>query len=78
MASEEEDGVARKRKRKPSASTGPYILRPLVEDVPLSAEEDVTDIQITCVELWGQSAKPCYLFHSLGNSSSVHINQSLT
>lgn len=55
MALEEEDGVSRKRKRKPSASTGPYILRPLVEEVPLSAEEDGTDIQINCVELWGQS-----------------------
>lgn len=54
MAAEEEVGVSRKRKRKTSASTGPYILRPLVEDVPLSAEEDVTGVQITCVELWGQ------------------------
>lgn len=53
MASEEEEGVSRKRKRKPSGSTGPYVLRPLVEDVPLSAEEDATGIQITCVELWG-------------------------
>lgn len=53
MASEEEDGVTRRRKRKPSTSTGPYVLRPLVEDVPLSAEEDAADIQITCVELWG-------------------------
>ena len=58
MASEEEIRVSRKRKRKPSSSTGPYILRSLVEDVPLTAEEDATDIQITCVELWGQ----CMMF----------------
>ena len=31
--------------------TGSYVLRPLVEDIPLSTEEHAADVQITCVEL---------------------------
>lgn len=34
-------------------STCSYVLRPLVKDVPLSAEEDADEISITCVELYG-------------------------
>ena len=34
-------------------STGPYTLRSLMEDVPLSAEGQETQITITCVEYWG-------------------------
>ncbi|MCJ1320032.1 hypothetical protein MMC15_005368 [Xylographa vitiligo] len=33
-------------------STGPYTLRSLMEDVPLSAEGQETQITITCVEYW--------------------------
>ena len=31
--------------------TGSYVLRPLVQDIPLSTEEHAADVQITCVEL---------------------------
>ena len=34
-----------------SAFTGSYVLRPLVQDIPLSAEEHTVEAQITCVEL---------------------------
>jgi len=34
-----------------SASTSSYVLRPLVQDIPLSAEEHTVEAQITCVEL---------------------------
>lgn len=43
-----------------SLSTGPYVLQPLVEDLPLSAEGDGADIKINCVEFYGQSFKISY------------------
>ena len=33
--------------------TGPYVLRNLLEDLPLSADGDRDDIEITCVEFLG-------------------------
>lgn len=42
----------RKRKRTP-VETGPYVLRSLLADVPLSAEGDNEDLEITCVEFLG-------------------------
>jgi len=33
--------------------TGTHILRSLVEEVPLSADGEASDVSITCVELWG-------------------------
>ncbi len=33
--------------------TGTYILRSLVEDVPLSADGEASEVWVTCVELWG-------------------------
>ncbi len=35
------------------SETGPYVLRSLLEDLPLSAEGDRDDIEITCVEFLG-------------------------
>ena len=34
--------------------SGTYILRSLVQDVPLSADGEASDFWITCVELWGK------------------------
>jgi len=36
-----------------SASRGPYVLKKLVEDVPLSADGEAQEAQITSVELCG-------------------------
>lgn len=48
------DDVANSKKRKGvNAETGPYVLRTLLEDVPLSAEGDQDDIKINCVEVLG-------------------------
>lgn len=33
------------------ASTGSYVLKPLVQDIPLSTEENTIEARITCVEL---------------------------
>lgn len=39
--------------RGPDAETGPFVLRVLLEDLPLSAEGDRDDIEINCVEFLG-------------------------
>lgn len=33
--------------------TGPFVLQSLLEDLPLSADGDRDDIEITCVEFLG-------------------------
>jgi hypothetical protein len=38
--------------------TGPYVLRALLEDLPLSADGDRDDIEITCVEFLGTQLDP--------------------
>lgn len=38
-----------------AAETGPFVLRSLLEDLPLSAEGDRDDIEINCVEFLGIS-----------------------
>ena len=48
-ATEVPEVMGRKRKRE-SRETGPYVLRPLLENVPLSGEGDRDDIEINCVE----------------------------
>ncbi|KAF2827995.1 TGF beta receptor associated protein-like protein 1 [Ophiobolus disseminans] len=37
---------------RPPPQDGPYILRKLVSDLPLSADGDAEDVRITCVEVW--------------------------
>ena len=39
------------RKQRPEA--GPFVLRSLLEDLPLSADGDRNDIEINCVEFLG-------------------------
>lgn len=34
--------------------TGPFVLRSLLQDLPLSAEGDRDDIEINCVEFLGK------------------------
>jgi hypothetical protein len=36
----------------PRVETGSYILRSLIKDVALSANDDGNDVKITCVEVW--------------------------
>lgn len=33
---------------------GPFVLRPMVQDVPLSADGSQDGVKITCVEYFGQ------------------------
>jgi len=49
---EAQESISRKRKQ-PTPETGPFVLRNLIEDLPLSAEGDRDDIEINCVEFLG-------------------------
>jgi hypothetical protein len=40
-----------RRNQRPEA--GPFVLRSLLEDLPLSADGDKNDIEINCVEFLG-------------------------
>ena len=62
MSVEEDGGLSQKPSTSAQASTGSYILRPLVQDIPLSTDEYTTENQITCVELSGQSPQGNLLF----------------
>lgn len=50
----EDDPVSTRRKKRKLAQDGIYVLRPMVEDIPLAPEESSSATRITCVELWGQ------------------------
>lgn len=39
--------------RRTGTETGPFVLRSLLEDLPLSADGDRDDIEIKCVEFLG-------------------------
>jgi hypothetical protein len=41
---------------RPPPQDGPFLLRKLVSDLPLSADGDAPDVRITCVEVWSRSA----------------------
>ena len=51
MSEEERTGVSHRSGKEGRASTGSYVLRPLVQDIPLSTEEHASAACITCVEL---------------------------
>lgn len=41
----------------PDVEHGPYLLQPLLEDVPLSEDGFKSDIKINCVEYYGNYSK---------------------
>lgn len=51
MSEEKWSGISHRPGNEERASTGSYVLRPLVQDIPLSTEEHTADARITCVEL---------------------------
>lgn len=48
-----EDALPASQRHEP-IETGPYVLRNLLEDVPLSADGDHESIRINCVEFLGK------------------------
>ena len=51
MSEEQRGQISHRPGNKGRASTGSYVLRPLVQDIPLSTEEHTAEARITCVEL---------------------------
>lgn len=55
MMASEDDGIGpRKRRKIGPPRSAPYVLRQLLDEVPLSAEDGTTDVHITCVEYWSK------------------------
>ena len=42
----------------PGQGAGPFVLRPLLDDVPLSEDGTKTDIKINCVDYLGKLVAP--------------------
>lgn len=55
MSEEERSGLSCMPRNQGRASTGSYVLRPLVQDIPLSTDEHTADARITCVELCNEN-----------------------
>jgi hypothetical protein len=55
--------------RRPPPQDGPYILRKLVANLPLSADGPSTDLRITCVEVWS-AYMPFYMRITRGTDAS--------
>ena len=50
-----DDGVSpRKRRRISPPQAAPYVLRQLLDDLPLATEDPNADVHITCVEYWSK------------------------
>lgn len=47
-------GIGSGMTRLAAPESGPFVLRSLLEDVPLSAEGEKDDIEINCVEFLGE------------------------
>jgi hypothetical protein len=47
----------RKRRKLSSPKAAPYVLRQLLDKVPLETEDSGSDVHITCVEYWSKSCK---------------------
>lgn len=58
MESDETELPVSAPQRKQIPETGPFVLRSLLEDVPLSADGDRGGIEITCVEFLGMLKLP--------------------
>lgn len=54
MTSEGDDAHMRKRRRLELPQDGPYILRPVIENVPLNSDSATDDVHITAVEHWSK------------------------
>ena len=52
MTDPDSESPRRKRRRLNPEDTGPYVLKPILENLPLETEEAPEDVNISCVEYW--------------------------
>jgi vacuolar protein sorting-associated protein 3 len=48
------DGGPRKRRKISPPEPGPYVLRNVLDDIPLKADDSQEEVSITCVEYWSR------------------------
>lgn len=48
------DGRERKRRKLQASDSGLYVLRRVLEDIPLVGDDTPEDVSITCVERWSR------------------------
>lgn len=58
----EQDQVAPRNAGSEAVERGPFVLKTLLDNVPLSADGDRQDIVINCVEYWGMFYKAAEFF----------------
>ncbi|PGH04515.1 hypothetical protein GX51_03508 [Blastomyces parvus] len=63
MSSDDDIGSPRKRRRIAPPETGPYVLRLLIDSVPVAGDGSEQEAHITCVEYWNDNL---YIGTSLG------------
>jgi hypothetical protein len=49
---------AKKRRRVNLPEAGPYVLRNVLKDIPLTTEDGSEDAQISCIEFWSTLIRP--------------------
>lgn len=55
MMRPEDDGLSSRKRRRISPQAAPYILRQLLDELPLATEDPNADVHITCVEYWSKT-----------------------
>ena len=60
MRPSEEEELGSSNQAPSIPETGPFVLRTLLDDVPLSADGDERDVRITCVEFLGRYVRRVY------------------
>ncbi|KAE8354956.1 hypothetical protein BDV28DRAFT_163675 [Aspergillus coremiiformis] len=55
MVSEDDGTTPRKKRKITPPKAAPYMLRPLFDQVPLTADDPNDDVHITCVEYWNDN-----------------------
>ncbi|KAK5364999.1 hypothetical protein LTR20_008935 [Exophiala xenobiotica] len=53
--SSQQDGRPTKRRRLTPPESGPYVLRKVLDDIPLTTEDGKTQVSITCAEYWNNN-----------------------
>lgn len=55
MMTLDDEGIGPRKRRKISApGSVPYVLRSLLDEVPLTTDEHSSEVSITCVEYWSE------------------------
>jgi hypothetical protein len=53
-----QNGNATKKRRLSPPEAGPYVLKNVLKDIPLTTEDGSEDARISCVEFWSIPPQP--------------------